>query len=78
METGLTLCYDIITSELPLYSSLSAYDYATTGSYLRMKRADKMHAENIEYSENDDMVAMNRQLAARAARASRSSDPPRS
>jgi hypothetical protein len=37
-----------------------------------------MHAENVECSENDDMVAMNRQLAARAARASRSSDPPRS
>jgi hypothetical protein len=35
-----------------------------------------MHTENAECSEDDDMVAMERQLATRAARTSKSSVPP--
>ncbi|KAG1805228.1 uncharacterized protein BJ212DRAFT_880962 [Suillus subaureus] len=37
--------------------------------------AKPSHSENIDCSDDDDMIAMERQLAARASRASRSTDP---
>jgi hypothetical protein len=77
MGNGLILYWDIITSKSPPYSSLRSHDYVYHRKLFgNEKGAKQMHADHAECSDDDDMVAMERQLAARAARASRSEDPP--
>ena len=64
-------------SKLLPYSSLRSHDYVYHRKLFRNEKGAKQtHADHAECSDDDDMVAMERQLAARAARASRSEDPP--